>query len=195
MCVSLCCRCLAPPVRHTQGPKQPSKGAARAAAAADRGAAVAKACATNAPLPASPAAEPPSAHAQKRAKPYAPRHGSANYAFLIVMYRAHRLGKSEWGKEELMAAAEASGLANKPIRNVEAAANAAKGNYAGAYDGWSCLRVRVSFNVARPSSPPARSAPQPRKHDCGAVHAHIATHVCRPWSIGRRRSCKRGAAL
>ena len=126
----------------TQGAK-PSKAASRAAAGAAHGAAVAQACAANAPLPPSPAAPPPTAHAVQRAKPYVPRAETANYAFLIVMLKAELLGgKTDWLKEELIAAADASGLAIKPIKNAGAAAAAAAGNYNKAYDGWSCFRVR-----------------------------------------------------
>eukprot|EP01026_Neomeris_dumetosa_P031179 TRINITY_DN24750_c0_g1_i7.p1 TRINITY_DN24750_c0_g1~~TRINITY_DN24750_c0_g1_i7.p1 ORF type:complete len:664 (+),score=106.22 TRINITY_DN24750_c0_g1_i7:82-2073(+) len=66
-------------------------------------------------------------------KEYIPQYGSANYAFLVVMFQQlMEQGRQEFGKEELMRLAEDSGLATRSMYG-----DCNKNNR---YDGWSCLR-------------------------------------------------------
>eukprot|EP00198_Chlamydomonas_reinhardtii_P004704 XP_001694040.1 predicted protein [Chlamydomonas reinhardtii] len=79
-------------------------------------------------------------------KDYVPRPGTANYAFLVLMYMAKkRDGTTHWTKEDLMAAAQASGLAEKDIRGTkDLSAPGGGANPANFYDGFSCFRGMIS---------------------------------------------------
>jgi hypothetical protein len=120
-----------------QAGRQPSKKAIRAAEGVKSGNIVAKAVLENAPIPTTV-----SMVANSPSNVYMPKQGTANYAFLICMIKAEFQGKRQWGKDELMDATQASGLATKPLRNANAVAEATKGNYHKTYDGWSCLMAR-----------------------------------------------------
>lgn len=52
----------------------------------------------------------------KQKKAYAPGYRTAGYAFMVVLFKEHANGKEFLKKEELMRAAEESGIAQKPIR-------------------------------------------------------------------------------
>ena len=147
-----------------QGGAKPNSKAARAMANVQRGTDMAAAHATSQPAPApapqTTAAAAAESNAKKSAgkkdKEYMPRKGTANYAFLICMFRGHKLGQDFYGKEELMQLAESSGLADKPIHGANAAAAVHAGNVQQSYNGWSCFTVRSSFEVTSCpcSSPP-----------------------------------------
>lgn len=94
--------------------------------------------------PSPPAAPPEAAGGKKRGKEYVPKKGSANEAFLICMFQAAKLNKPVFGKQELMQAAEASGIADKSIYGDNVQSNIAAGNYHKAYDGWSSMKVRTA---------------------------------------------------
>ncbi len=84
-------------------------------------------------------------------KEYIPKLGTANYAFLIVLYR-EQYGKNPreyMTKEELMHAAEVSCLANKPIFSEGSASQAQPGSrYARSfYNGWSSFKSLVNNNL------------------------------------------------
>ena len=75
-------------------------------------------------------------------KEYVPRRGTANYAFLMCMFRALRQGQqTTFGKKELMETVEASHLADKSVFGTAAGAAVANGQAYKAYDGWSCMQV------------------------------------------------------
>ena len=77
-----------------------------------------------------------------KSKEYIPKKGSANYAFLICMYKGHKMGKPHYLKDELMNLSETSGLADRPIFGSNAPA-AREFNAQHAYNGWSCIKVCV----------------------------------------------------
>ncbi|GLC76455.1 hypothetical protein PLESTF_001783200 [Pleodorina starrii] len=78
-----------------------------------------------------------------RERSYAPNPGTANYAFLIVMYMTWKREKRrQWDKEELMSAAQASGLAAQDIHGTKDMS--APGKVSNFYCGWSCFRQMIS---------------------------------------------------
>lgn len=87
-------------------------------------------------------------HAKKE---YIPKLGTANYAFLIVLYREqHGRNRREYmTKEELMHAAEASCLANKPILSEGSVSQAQPGSrYCRSfYNGWSSFKSLVNNDL------------------------------------------------
>ena len=122
---------------------KPGSKAARSLANVNHGNSMAAAhaagqAATEPPKPPSP---PETKKPPARRKEYMPRKGTANYTFLICMFRGLKLGKQHYGKEELMQLAEGSGLADKPIHGGNAAASVHAGNVHEAYNGWSCFTV------------------------------------------------------
>ncbi|KAK9864346.1 hypothetical protein WJX84_006855 [Apatococcus fuscideae] len=84
------------------------------------------------------AEEPERARPRKRAKSkksYVPNLGTANYTFMIVLFKETAGGKPFMKKEELIKAAEDSGIAHKPIRGNPN--NNASQRWQ--YDGWSSI--------------------------------------------------------
>ncbi|GLI62416.1 hypothetical protein VaNZ11_005025, partial [Volvox africanus] len=74
---------------------------------------------------------------------YSPSPGSNNYAFLIVMYQAWRREKRrQWEKDDLMAVAQSSGLAEKRIYGAKDLS--IPGKASNFYDGWSCFRGLIN---------------------------------------------------
>ena len=149
-----------------QGLKPGSK-AARALQHVQQGTAMAVAhgAGVAAPEPPRPLSPSQAAKPAARRKEYIPRKGTANYAFLIVMFRGLKLGKLHYGKEELKQLAEASGLADKPIHGANAAASIHHGNVHEAYDGWSCFAVR----------PPRMPAHIASRLNCHGGYAHVVS--------------------
>ena len=74
-------------------------------------------------------------------KEYVPRRGTANYAFLMCMFRALHQGQTVLGKKELMDMVEASRLADKSVFGAGGGAAVASGQVHKTYDGWSCMQV------------------------------------------------------
>ncbi|KAK9812501.1 hypothetical protein WJX73_004560 [Symbiochloris irregularis] len=85
----------------------------------------------------------------KEKKGYCPNIGTANYAFMVILYQAHLRGELPIGKNELMDRAETSGLSDKAIRG-----NQSRGQQNGQlyFDGWS------SFKRLKNGPPPLVSA-------------------------------------
>ena len=85
-------------------------------------------------------------------KEYTPALGTANYAFLIVLYREQHVQNSRefMTKDELMHAAEASCLAHKPIFSEGSVSQAQPGSrYTRSfYNGWSSFKSLVNHNLA-----------------------------------------------
>lgn len=123
---------------------KPGSKAARALTNVNHGTSMAAAHGAGqaAPEPPKPPSPPDATKPLARRKEYIPRKGTANYTFLVCMFRGLKLGKLHYGKEELMQLAEASGLADKPIHGGNAAASVHAGNVHEAYNGWSCFTVR-----------------------------------------------------
>ena len=79
--------------------------------------------------------EAPKKKCARAPKEYVPRKGTANYAFLMCMFRAVRQdGQSTFGKKELMDVVEASQLADKSMFGASAAGAPATGQVHKAYD-------------------------------------------------------------
>lgn len=82
-------------------------------------------------------------------KEYVPKIGTANYAFLIMLYIEQKgMNRQEYlTKDELMHVAEASCLSNKPIFSEGSTAPGTK--YARSfYNGWSSFKSLVNHNLA-----------------------------------------------
>eukprot|EP00873_Tetraselmis_striata_P004330 jgi/Tetstr1/424594/TSEL_015119.t1 len=86
----------------------------------------------------------------KAKKPYRPKTGTANYAFMIVMYKEQMAGAKHFGKAELMAKAQASNLASSSIYGVENPGAAFRNGASGHYNGWSCLVGASGLNKKDP---------------------------------------------
>ena len=107
---------------------------------------------------------------QKKKKEYVPRLGSANYAFLIVLYRElHDPGRRNRGteedrqhltKKELMDLAEASGLSSNPINSMGGGSARVYGAQASKtyYNGWSNFKALVNNDLVRAWGVPKRIA-------------------------------------
>lgn len=88
-------------------------------------------------------------NAKKPRKEYVPKIGTANYAFLIMLYVEQKgMNRQEYlTKDELMNVAEASCLSNKPIFSEGSTAPGTK--YARSfYNGWSSFKSLVNHNLA-----------------------------------------------
>jgi ERCC4-type nuclease len=101
---------------------------------------------------------------QKKKKGYIPRLGSANYAFLIVLYRElhgdGNDGRQHLTKKELMDLAEASGLSSKPINSMGGGSERAYGVQASKtyYNGWSNFKALVNNGLVRAWGSPKKIA-------------------------------------
>ncbi|XP_047055375.1 crossover junction endonuclease MUS81-like [Lolium rigidum] len=92
---------------------------------------------------------------RKRTKPYVPRINSAAYAIVITLHRAMDKGKNFMMRQELIDAAEASGLSRDAI---------GPNNYKSKqvtsckerYTGWSCMSTLISNEVVTKWSNPAK---------------------------------------
>ncbi|KAK9828498.1 hypothetical protein WJX72_000382 [[Myrmecia] bisecta] len=79
----------------------------------------------------------------KAKKSYCPGLGTANYAFLVELFKAHHNGEEFLSKKQLMDRAGASGLSNKPIYGSQPAHGVA-GVQQFTYDGWSNMKTLVN---------------------------------------------------
>ncbi|KAK9831459.1 hypothetical protein WJX81_007468 [Elliptochloris bilobata] len=70
-------------------------------------------------------------------KGYLPGRGTANYAFLVCLLEAKRVGQESLTKDELIDRADASGLTNRPVRGNAARAQSGLQFH---YDGWSSFK-------------------------------------------------------
>uniref|UniRef100_A0ACD5XGU0 Uncharacterized protein n=1 Tax=Avena sativa TaxID=4498 RepID=A0ACD5XGU0_AVESA len=92
---------------------------------------------------------------RKRTKPYVPRINSAPYAIVITLHREMDKGKDFMMKQELIDAAEASGLSRDAIgpNNRKAKqVNSCKDWYTG----WSCMSTLISNELVTKWSNPAK---------------------------------------
>ena len=69
-------------------------------------------------------------------KPYRPKNGTANYAFLVCMHKLRLEGQDHVSKQDLIRTAEASGLSAKSIHGTKNTSNA-HSRHANWYNGWS----------------------------------------------------------
>ncbi|XP_047056149.1 crossover junction endonuclease MUS81-like [Lolium rigidum] len=92
---------------------------------------------------------------RKRTKPYVPRINSAAYAIVITLHRAMDEGKAFMMRQELIDAAEASGLSRDAI-----GPNNYKSKQVNSckewYTGWSCMTTLISNEVVTKWSNPAK---------------------------------------
>lgn len=94
----------APPVKKTKSPKKPPASKPKAADKEEA---------------ASDEDEEEKDPQPKKRKGYAPKKGTANHAFMIVLLEAHNKGEEHLTKAELMKRADESGLSEKPIFGTE----------------------------------------------------------------------------
>ncbi|CAL4959479.1 unnamed protein product [Urochloa decumbens] len=97
----------------------------------------------------------PSAKGKKTRGPksYLPRKNSAAYAILITLYRAKMEGKEFMIKQELIDAAEASGLSRDAIGPNKSKAKQSYGK--DWYTGWSCMKTLVDKGLVIKRRSPA----------------------------------------
>ncbi|KAL6616686.1 hypothetical protein ACP70R_038956 [Stipagrostis hirtigluma subsp. patula] len=87
-------------------------------------------------------------------KCYLPKKNSAAYAILITLYRAKTNGKEFMLKQELIDAAEASGLSRDAIGPNKSKAKQSYGK--DWYTGWSCMKTLLSKELVHKWSNPAK---------------------------------------
>lgn len=98
-----------------------------------------------------------SQRAKKPPKRYLPKKNSAPYAILITLYREYMLGKEFMMRQELIDAAESSGLATMPI---EPNKGVVPPRYGGgpqySYSGWSSMKTLIDKGLVVKKSNPAK---------------------------------------
>ncbi|KAK3162994.1 hypothetical protein QOZ80_1BG0096320 [Eleusine coracana subsp. coracana] len=87
-------------------------------------------------------------------KPYRPDKNTAAYAILITLLREKIKGKSEMLRQELIDAAEASGLSQEGISQNKSKARQSYGK--DWYNGWSCMKTLISHKLVSKQSCPAK---------------------------------------
>lgn len=95
----------------------------------------------------------------KGSKQYVPQKNSVAYALLITLYRGIANGKEFMRKQELIDAAEASGLSRSPIMpEIGKGKPGQFGVSSGRewYSGWSCMKKLIDKGLAVKSSCPAK---------------------------------------
>ncbi|XP_071710748.1 crossover junction endonuclease MUS81 isoform X2 [Rutidosis leptorrhynchoides] len=95
----------------------------------------------------------------KRSKPYMPQKNSVAYALLITLYRGTANETEFMRKQELIDAAEASGLSRSPIMPELGKGKAGQFGVNSArdwYSGWSCMKTLIDKGLAVKSSCPAK---------------------------------------
>lgn len=94
----------------------------------------------------------------KGTKRYMPQRNSVAYALLITLYRGTSNGNEFMRKQELIDAAEASGLSRAPIAPEKGKGKA--GHFGSSpqdwYSGWSCMKTLISKGLVVKSSCPAK---------------------------------------
>ncbi|KAL8144470.1 hypothetical protein V2J09_017502 [Rumex salicifolius] len=94
----------------------------------------------------------------KSSRQYMPQKNSVAYALLITLYRGTMNGCEFMQKQELIDAAEASGLSRAPV--VPEKGKGKPGQFGSSprewYSGWSCMKTLISKGLAVKSSCPAK---------------------------------------
>ncbi|KAI3425613.1 ERCC4 domain-containing protein [Psidium guajava] len=94
----------------------------------------------------------------KGTKRYLPKKNSVAYALLITLYRGTSNGNEYMHKQELIDAAEASGLSRVPI--VPEKGKGKPGQFGSSprdwYSGWSCMKTLITKGLVMKSSCPAK---------------------------------------
>ncbi|XP_045819750.1 crossover junction endonuclease MUS81 isoform X1 [Trifolium pratense] len=94
----------------------------------------------------------------KGTKRYVPQRNSVAYALLITLYRGTSNGNEFMRKQELIDAAEASGLSRAPIAPEKGKGK--PGHFGSSpqdwYSGWSCMKTLISKGLVVKSSCPAK---------------------------------------
>ncbi|WJX30848.1 Crossover junction endonuclease mus81 [Trifolium repens] len=94
----------------------------------------------------------------KGTKRYVPQRNSVAYALLITLYRGTSNGNEFMRKQELIDAAEASGLSRAPIMPEKGKGK--PGHFGSSpqdwYSGWSCMKTLISKGLVVKSSCPAK---------------------------------------
>lgn len=94
----------------------------------------------------------------KGTKRYLPKKNSVAYALLITLYRGTSNGNEYMRKQELIDAAEASGLSRVPI--VPEKGKGKAGQFGSSprdwYSGWSCMKTLITKGLVMKSSCPAK---------------------------------------
>ncbi|CAH1446394.1 unnamed protein product [Lactuca virosa] len=92
-------------------------------------------------------------------KQYVPQKNSAAYALLITLYRGTSNGSNFMRKQELIDAAEASGLSRSPIMPEIGKGKAGQFGVSSGrdwYSGWNCMKKLIDKGLAVKSSNPAK---------------------------------------
>ncbi|KAM0041895.1 putative NADH:quinone oxidoreductase/Mrp antiporter, membrane subunit [Helianthus debilis subsp. tardiflorus] len=95
----------------------------------------------------------------KGSKPYMPQKNSVAYALLITLYRGTTDGTEFMRKQELIDAAEASGLSRSPIMPEIGKGKAGQFGVSSGrdwYSGWSCMKKLIDKGLVVKSSCPAK---------------------------------------
>ncbi|XP_048134489.1 crossover junction endonuclease MUS81 isoform X2 [Rhodamnia argentea] len=94
----------------------------------------------------------------KATKRYLPKKNSVAYTLLITLYRGTSNGNEYMRKQELIDAAEASGLSRVPI--VPEKGKGKPGQFGSSprewYSGWSCMKTLITKGLVMKSSSPAK---------------------------------------
>ncbi|KAK6928839.1 ERCC4 domain [Dillenia turbinata] len=105
-----------------------------------------------------PEEEMPTKGKKKGTQRYMPRKNSVAYALLITLYRGITSGSEYMRKQELIDAAEASGLSRVPI--VPEKAKGKAGHFGSStrdwYTGWNCMKTLITKGLVAKSSNPAK---------------------------------------
>ncbi|VFQ61428.1 unnamed protein product [Cuscuta campestris] len=93
----------------------------------------------------------------KRPRRYIPQKNSVSYALLITLYRCMADGKEFMRKQELIDAAEASGLSRVPVGPEKGRGKPGIGSSQREwYSGWSCMKTLITKGLVVKSSCPAK---------------------------------------
>lgn len=94
----------------------------------------------------------------KGAKRYVPQKNSVAYALLITLYRGTANGREFMRKQDLIDAAEASGLSRVPIAPELGKGKPGQFGSSGRdwYSGWSCMKTLITKGLVVKSSCPAK---------------------------------------
>uniref|UniRef100_A0A1J3HAR8 Crossover junction endonuclease MUS81 n=1 Tax=Noccaea caerulescens TaxID=107243 RepID=A0A1J3HAR8_NOCCA len=93
----------------------------------------------------------------KGSKRYVPQRNSVSYALLITLHRGTANGKEFMRKQELIDAADASGLSHAPVAPEKGKGKAGLGNSKREwYSGWSCMKTLIQKGLVVKSSNPAK---------------------------------------
>ena len=120
-------------------------------------------------------------------KEYVPRLGSANYAFLVVLYREQHGKLPHLTKKELMDLAEASGLSSRPIHSRGAGSARFHGSHGSHgsqgsqatrsfYNGWSNFKALVNNGLVQTRGSPLKVS----LTEAGAALARRLTFLISP---------------